>query len=156
MKKFSLILLSILAITLTFSACGPNDAIIQAEADKALLVDYPSIKATVSNHVITLDGALSTEEQKQGAEAVVKNIKGVKSVVNEILVLPIPAKNADQELADRIAVAFTEAGISNVEISVDNQIVTIGGIIPANDQKKVLEIVNNLGNFQLVNQMVVK
>jgi hypothetical protein len=68
----------------------PDDASIQAEIDKRISDDptYSAlgITATVLNEKVTLVGAVKTEAMKLQIERMVKTVKGVKSVDNQIAV----------------------------------------------------------------------
>jgi len=69
---------------------GPDDSAIQAAIDKKMN-DDPNlaslgITATVLNGKVTLMGAVKTEQVKAQVERAVRNVKGVKSVDNQISV----------------------------------------------------------------------
>jgi hypothetical protein len=69
---------------------GPDDGSIQAAIDKKL-TDDPTfstlgITATVLNGKVTLMGMVKTEALKSQVERAVRNVKGVKSVDNQISV----------------------------------------------------------------------
>ena len=69
-----------------------DDSTIQLNVDKQL-IDDPAfsnlgITATVLNGKVTLIGTVKTEAVKTQVEKMVRNIKGVKQVDNQILVVP--------------------------------------------------------------------
>jgi osmotically-inducible protein OsmY len=53
-----------------------------------------ALDVDVNQGVVTLKGNVSTEKQKAKAAKLAKKVKGVKSVVNEIVVGPRQAHNA--------------------------------------------------------------
>lgn len=74
----------------TTTSSGPNDGSIQAAIDKKL-TDDPTLStlgvtATVLNGKVTLMGMVKTEALKSQVERAVRNVKGVKSVDNQISV----------------------------------------------------------------------
>jgi osmotically-inducible protein OsmY len=87
-----------------------TDAQIAAAALSALQLDatLPSeqIKATVRNGSVTLEGSVDLYCQKEGAERLVRNLRGVKGVSNDIVLKTRPkAENVKQ----RIEAAFTRS-----------------------------------------------
>jgi hypothetical protein len=73
------------------TASVPDDTSIQAEIDKRLSKDSTlsslAITATVLNGKVTLTGTVKTEQLKHDAEKLVRAVKGVKAVDNEIVVM---------------------------------------------------------------------
>jgi uncharacterized integral membrane protein len=74
----------------TTTSSGPDDLTIQTAIDKKFN-DDPNlsslgITATVLNGKVTLLGSVKTEQMKAQVERVVQNVKGVKSVDNQISV----------------------------------------------------------------------
>jgi hypothetical protein len=72
----------------TTTASGPDDSSIQAAVDKKLSDDpifsTLGITSTVVNGKATLMGTVKTETLKSQVERAVRNVKGVKSVDNQI------------------------------------------------------------------------
>lgn len=72
------------------ASTGPDDSSIQTAVDKQLNDDPTlstlGITATVLNGKVTLMGSVKTEALKAQVERAVKNVKGVKSVDNQISV----------------------------------------------------------------------
>jgi ABC-type lipoprotein release transport system permease subunit len=74
----------------TATSNGPDDSAIQTAVDKKLSDDPTleslGITATVLNGKVTLMGSVKTEALKAQVERAVKNVKGVRSVDNQISV----------------------------------------------------------------------
>ena len=74
----------------TATSSGPDDGSIQAAIDKKLNNDPTlstlGVTATVLNGKVTLVGMVKTEALKSQVERAVRNVKGVKSVDNQISV----------------------------------------------------------------------
>jgi len=76
------------ATTTSSTKTEPDDATVQAAVDKKLS-DDPNlaslgITATVMNGKVTLMGAVHNQAEKNSVERAVRNVKGVKSVDNQI------------------------------------------------------------------------
>ena len=73
------------------TASVPDDTSIQAEIDKRLEKDATLsslvITATVLNGKVTLTGTVKTEQLKHQVEKLVRTVKGVKAVDNQIVVM---------------------------------------------------------------------
>jgi ABC-type lipoprotein release transport system permease subunit len=72
------------------TSTGPDDSTVQAAVDKKLS-DDPALSAlgitvTVMNGKATLFGAVHTAAEKNQVERAVRNVKGVKSIDNQITV----------------------------------------------------------------------
>ncbi len=99
--KFTKRLLAVaIAATVGFTSCGPKDADIKAEIDKSIQTnaDMTGITASVNEGVVTLNGTCKDEECKTNCVKAVGEMKGVKSVVNNIT-LPAPPPPPVQEPA---------------------------------------------------------
>ena len=74
----------------TTASSGPDDGTIQAAIDKKLTNDPTfstlGVTATVLSGKVTLMGSVKTEALKSQVERAVRNVKGVKSVDNQISV----------------------------------------------------------------------
>src|SRR6476661_5701996 len=81
---------SLITLCLAIAACGPKDADIKAEADKAI-AGMQGLTVDVAAGVATISGQAANDAAKASAEAAVKAVKGVKSVVDNATVAPPPA-----------------------------------------------------------------
>lgn len=72
-----------------FAACSQGqkdkdiEKMIGSQAKQTLA--FAGVTFTVSNGIVTLQGACPTEEQRTGAEKKVRQTAGVKGVINEIM-----------------------------------------------------------------------
>ena len=103
--KFQKLIPSLLiagAIMTTIPSCGPKDADIKTKVESAVATT-PGVSVSVNDGVVTLNGTVSSEQDKANAESAVKNLnqKGVKNVVNNIIV--------DAPVTTTIATAPTDA-----------------------------------------------
>ena len=59
---------------------------VKKELDKAPIYKYSDVKVTAYDGNIQLTGFVETEDQRQQAAQIAANIRGVKQVINEIMV----------------------------------------------------------------------
>jgi osmotically-inducible protein OsmY len=82
-------------------------------------LDVSNLSALVRYGVVTLDGRVGTETDRQRAEQLALEVHGVESVVNELVVdTPVVIALADQ------AQAIAERESSDVETAVTNKLLT--------------------------------
>ena len=82
-------------------------------------LDVSNLSALVRYGVVTLDGRVGTEADRQRAEQLALEVLGVESVVNELVVdTPVVIALADQ------AQAIAERESSDVETAVSNKLLT--------------------------------
>lgn len=144
MKKL-LMACCLLAGTFLF-ACKPNDSKLQQAVNEKLMAT-PGVSATVKDGVVTLNGEVTDDTAKQTAEDAAKNVKGVKSVTNNITVqVPVPEPtpspvtiNPDDVLKNTLDSTYKAAGYSSVTVSVMNGEVTLEGKAKKSDLRKIMQ-----------------
>ncbi|MFM6925745.1 MAG: BON domain-containing protein [Ferruginibacter sp.] len=92
MKLTKLLMAVVVSATLLFAGCKPKDSDIKAAVEKALKADPMMSNTTVDvkDGVVTMGGECKDDACKNMCETTVKNVKGVKSVVNNCSVTPPP------------------------------------------------------------------
>jgi osmotically-inducible protein OsmY len=144
MKYRSLLLACLLFTGVCLFACKPSDSKLQQAVNEKLTAT-PGVSATVQNGVATLSGEVKDETAKQTAEDAAKNVKGVKSVVNNITVPPPPppstpvAMNPDDVLKKSLDSSFSAAGYTGVTVGVSNGEVTLDGTAKKSDLRKIMQ-----------------
>lgn len=158
LKQWSAVLL--LCGTL-LASCGPKDNEIQDSFSKKAQADsrLSHISASVSEGVITLNGQCEDEGCRSYAEQSAKEIKGVKSVVNNITVAP-PVTAAPVEISPDAAL---ETGARDavkdypgVTATVANGEITLTGQIERNRLTKLIQAVQALNPKKVNNNLKVK
>jgi len=145
MNYRSLLLACLMFTGVCLFACKPNDSKLQ-QAVNEKLTTTPGVSATVQDGVVTLSGEVTDETAKQTAEDAAKNVKGVKSVVNNINVkVPPPppppvAINPDDILKKTLDSAFAAAGYTGVTVTVANGEVTLDGTARKADLRKIMQV----------------
>ena len=115
-----------------------EDGDIQAAARRALEWDArvpEGIRAAVTDGVLRLHGTVERFSHRDAAEESVRNLIGVRDVVNEIKVASVPstAPPPDDLAVDVEAAILRRLGVDTacIAIGVDNGVVTLSGAVPA-------------------------
>ena len=113
-----------------------EDGLLQAAAHRALEWDARvpgGVRVEVTDGVLGLRGTVERFSQRDAAEDAVRNLVGVRDVVNEIKVARDPsAAPADDLALDVEAAVRRRFGIESgcIAIGVDNGVVTLSGAVP--------------------------
>jgi osmotically-inducible protein OsmY len=116
-----------------------------------------SVSATVNEGVLTLTGQCPDETCRSSAEQTAREVKGVKSVVNNITVSPAtaPVVIADDATLNNSVDAVVKK-YDGVEASVQNGEVTLRGSIKRNNMQQLMMDLNALNPKKVTNQLTVK
>lgn len=158
MKKY-LVCLGILLASFMFYSCGPDDLKLELTAKEVLLENAPTTSVSVNRAIATLSGTVETEEIKTSVEEKIKAIEGIKSVVNQLEVVPSAPilSKVDQDLLNAIEGVLKASNYANVKATVLNQEVTFDGTVPTDkDVKKISAIANQIKVAKLTNNVTVE
>jgi osmotically-inducible protein OsmY len=142
------VLASAVSLLLVASACGPKDAEIKTAVDQAI-AGVPGVTATVEKGVATIAGEYADSAAKVSTEALVKGVKGVKSVVDNATVTPPVVISPDEALRANVAAALN--AWSTLSASVTDGVVTLTGEIKKADLPKAMQALSALQPKQIVN-----
>lgn len=161
MKITKVVLGVFLAASTLFFSCKPKDSDVQAKITEkfAATPEVAGASATVSSGVATLTGEVNNPTAKDQAEALAKDIKGVKSVVNNLTIAPpppppAPAVNPDAVLEQGVTDAVKD--FPTVKASVSNGEITLTGTIKRADLQKLMPTLSSLKPTKINNQLTVK
>jgi len=163
MKKGFLLLAVLFTLSsgVFLTACnnGPKDSKIESDfKDKAKVnPQLANINASVNDGVLTLTGQCPDETCKPSTEQAAHDVKGVKSVVNNITVAPAsaPVVVADDATLKNSVDAIVKK-YKDVSADVQNGEVTLRGTIKRDDLQKLMMDVNALQPKKVNNQLTVK
>ncbi len=159
MKKILVKSLAIMLFaSLALPACKPKDSDIQASFNEKATANaqMANISASVSDGVITLTGQCPDAACKTSAEETARDVKGVKSVVNNIVVdIPAPVVIND-DATIRTSVSPLVANYPGVTADVQNGTVTLRGIIKRDDLQKLMMSLQESNIKNVNNQLTVK
>jgi osmotically-inducible protein OsmY len=118
----------------------PNDAqhsdadLARAVADALWwnpLVPKNSIKVTVDNNWVTLDGNVRWQFQKDAAEKAVRNISGVRGLYSLISIMPSASVTAIQGKIQKALERRAHLDAKNIDVEVDGSKITLRGSVSA-------------------------
>ncbi len=143
--------------SLALPACKPKDADIQASFNEKAKANaqMANVSASVADGVITLTGQCPDAACKSSAQEIADDVKGVKSVVNNIVVdIPAPVVIND-DATIRSSVDPIVSKYPGVTADVQNGTVTLRGTIKSNDLQKLMMALQE-SNVKNVNNQLVK
>jgi osmotically-inducible protein OsmY len=144
------------SIATVVAACGPKDADIRTAATQALAA-VPGATVDVANGVATISGQVADSAARTSAEAAVKGVKGVKSVVNNVTVTPPPPPpviSPDDSLKTNVAAALKD--YPTLKADVKDGVVTLTGDVQRSALPKVMQALSALHPKKIENKATVK
>ncbi len=111
------------------------------------------VSATVTDGTVTLSGTCADEACRTNAEKSVKDIDGVKKVVNNITIAVVNI-SPDDEL--RSGVSSVVSKYSDVQASVSDGIITLRGQVKRADLQQLMMDLNALRPKRIDNQLIIK
>jgi hyperosmotically inducible periplasmic protein len=161
MKVSKILLAVFLAASVSFIGCKPKDSTIQKNiSDKfASTPECAGATATVTDGVATLTGQVKDDMCKSTAETTAKDVKGVKSVVNDLTVPPpppppAPAVSSDTTMSQGVTDATKD--FPTVKASINNGEITLTGNIKRKDLPRLMQSLSSLHPSKINNQLTVK
>jgi hyperosmotically inducible protein len=134
-------LLSVLALAgvLLLAACGKSDSDMQKAASDKLSSDSISgVTVAVKNGTATLTGEVKDVTVRTKAEADVKGVEGIKTVNNNLTLIPLaPAPTpmgADKMMEGAVSENLKKANITGVTVAVNNGHVTLSGEVSSKEE----------------------
>ena len=154
-------LLMITGLMFLVASCSPSDSSIEASV-KSKVSTLSGVNVEVKDGIVTLSGQVADDASKAAAETAANEVKGVKSVVNNITVpppAPPPAPavtiNPDDVLRTGLDSAFAAKGIKGVTATVSNGEVTLTGNVKKADLTKVMQAANELKPKKVNNKLTI-
>ncbi|HEX6892488.1 MAG TPA: BON domain-containing protein [Chryseolinea sp.] len=160
MKKTATLLMS-LALTACLFSCQPSDEKIDETAKMALAGNsaLSGVSASVQDGIVTLSGEVESDELKSLAQTTLSEVKGIKSVVNNITVKPkgpTPEElkqMADSALQARVTEAFTRYKVSGITATVLDSVVTLTGDIKRAELQNAMKAAMEAAPKKVENKM---
>ena len=162
MKLTKIFLAVFISASTLFFSCKPKDSDVQAKITEkfAATPSCAGASATVTDGVATLTGEVKDDMCKSEAESTAKEIKGVKSVVNNLTVTPpvmapaAPTVSPDAALSQGVTDATKD--FPTVKASVNDGEITLTGNIKRADLQKLMQSLNSLNPKKINNQLTIK
>lgn len=162
MKFMKIPLALAVALAIGFTGCKPKDADIKTAIETKLKADPDMASTTVEvkDGTATISGVCKDDACKAKCEAAVKDVKGVKSVVNNctvaapVVVAPPPVITADDPLTKGVNDAIKD--FSTVKAEVKEGVITLMGDIKKDALPKLMMALNSLKPKKIENKLTVK
>lgn len=146
--------LSLIMFSTFLFSCKQNDAKIMENASARATEVDPGVSVAVNDGVVTLTGTVKDQASKESVANAVKDVKGVKSVVNNTVVESSEVEvNPDNQIRSAIESSFLQKGIRGVDFTVANGVVTLTGEVSRNDLQKVMQAANEANPKKVNNQL---
>jgi osmotically-inducible protein OsmY len=156
MRTKFLTLISIAAVMFMI-ACGKSDADLQKAVAAKLTADgVNGVTASVKDGVATLTGEVADVTVKNKAESSAKGVEGIKSVVNNTTLKPLPVATPaapDPALTGKITEDLKKAGCTGASVAVTNGKVTVTGEVPSAKYATCIQTIQQSGITGIDNQL---
>lgn len=149
----------ILALGLSVVSCKKvNDADVQKAAQEALAANpaLANVVVSVQDQVATLSGVVEDDAAKAAAESAVTVVKNVKSVVNQIEVVPPAPDYSQLDAAINAALADALKDHAKVVAAVKDGVITLTGEIKEKELPALMQKLNALNPVKIVNELTIK
>ncbi|MEO6949557.1 MAG: BON domain-containing protein [Ginsengibacter sp.] len=146
-----------LASSVLFFSCKPKDSDVQAKITEKFAAnpELSGATASVTDGVATLSGEVKDDAAKSMAEANSKEVKGVKSVVNNLTTTPaVMAPPVNGALTQGVSDATKD--FPGVTGTVNNGEITLTGTIKRNDLQKLMQSLQSLNPTKINNQLTIQ
>ena len=157
-------LIALLLTSITIFSCKDKqqtDAEIKAAIDQKVQKNekMKNLTASVSNGVVTLNGSCKDDECRKSCGEEVKEVKGVKQVINNIDIASTAAAPSVQISGDdqlRTGVNDLLKSYNTVQADVNDGVITLRGEIKREDLQRLLISMNELKPKKIDNQLAIK
>lgn len=153
MKTTKLLMSMVIATTLFFVGCKPNDAAIQTAVQAK---EATGIMVSVTKGDVTLTGEVEDEAAKTKAEEIAKAEKGVNTVINSLTIkAPMPVIIAEDPVLTK-NVADATKDFPTVKADVKDGVVTLTGEITKASLITLMQHLSALNPKKIDNKLTVK
>ena len=150
-----------LAASVGLTSCGLKDADVKAKSETSLQSnpETSGVMVAVDKGVATLSGEVANEGARSTAEGLVKDVKGVKSVVNNITVAaPVVTAPVVVTEDDPLTVAVRDATKDHpgVTATVNMGTITLTGTATKDENRTLMMKLNALNPGKIENNLTIK
>ena len=159
MKMTKILVAVFLSASVLFFSCKPKDPEIQTKITEkfASSTEVAGATASVTDGVATLSGEVKDDAAKTMAESEAKEVKGVKSVVNNLTTTPaVVAPTVAPNSALMQGVTDATKDFPGVTGSVNNGEITLTGTIKRDQLQKLMQTLQSLNPSKINNQLTIQ
>lgn len=149
----------VLLLGVFFVACdNVKDSDLETKAMEVMATnpDASNVDVMVVDKVATLSGSVEDDMVKANIETSVKEVKGIASVVNNIMVIPPAPDYTEMDAGLREALPLVLADYPTVMTEVNDGVIVLTGELKEKDLPKVMEIVMALNPNGVENNITIK
>lgn len=135
-----------------------KDSDIENNATEAISTnpDASDVDVTVVDKVATLSGSVTDDVTKEYVQATIKDVKGVKSVVNNIMVIPPAPDYSEMDATLKMAMPDALKDHPDVQAEVKDGVVILTGEVKEKDLPLIMEKVSALNPHKVENNITTK
>ena len=151
-------LLLFLMVILASCKQGPSDKDIENDLTSKIRSAAPGVVMSVKNGVVTLSGTCPDESCKHTSETSAKETKGVKEVINNIIISTPPAPTVEITASDTLQTSLNSllSAYKTVKGTVQDGVITLTGEIKRSELTPLMQSVNELKPKRVVNNLQIK
>jgi len=136
-----------------------DDQVIEGKAANAvstLLVERAHVNATSYNRMVLLTGEVPTEADKVAVAKAVSQIESVRSIVNDLAVMPnssLTARSEDSIITGKVKAEFVGASdlsTNTIKVVTERGVVFLMGLVTETEAKRAVELTRGVGGVQKV------
>ena len=136
-----------------------DDQVIEGKASNAistLLLERAHVNATSYNRMVLLTGEVPTEADKAAVAKAVSQIDNVRSIVNDLAVMPnssYTARSEDSIITGKVKAEFVGASdlsTNSIKVVTERGVVFLMGLVTETEAKRAVEITRGVGGVQKV------
>ena len=139
---------------------GSSDKDIENDLTSKIRSSAPGVVMTVKNGVVTLSGTCPDESCKHTSETSAKQTKGVKEVINNIIIStpPAPAPTVEITSTDTLQTSLNSllSAYKSVKGTVKDGVITLTGEVKRSELTPLMQSVNELKPKRVVNNLQIK
>ncbi len=123
---------------------------------EALLGDRAHVNITSYNAMVLLTGEVPTEADKAAVEKAVAKVEHVRSIVNDLAVMPkssLSARSNDSIITGKVKASFVDASdlsANSIKVVTERGVVFLMGRVTEAEAKRAVELTRSVGGVQKV------
>lgn len=149
------VLWNVLLTGFVFTSCSQQkkDREIKAEitVKSKQEIAFAAVSATVREGVVTLTGTCPSSKAREKAGSTVKQVPGVKGVINQINIAPV-VLDTDPYLKQSVDSVLKQYALAQAQVEQNKVLLT--GEAPANDIPKILQGLQKLSITSIDNKLI--
>lgn len=150
-------LLAFVCLIVMAISCRPRDPEVAESVRSKVSSLSQGISVDVRDGIVTLTGEVADSALRSSIEGAAKGVRGVRSVVNAILVRPaLPEPLTREALRERILASLGARGMRDVKVEVDSAlVVTLTGWVEVSGDTLAVFVAREAGASRVIDNLKV-